>query len=793
MADGKSLKFQFVLDEQSFARVKRALNDLTTEAGKFQKAMNGNGGGLFSGANVGRPPSAAQTQGRTPSAVGANAPKTGIGASILGDIEAFQKLAKSGKDGMNTMTDAVRRGVSEQMREIDKLEKKMAVLQGRFNKDPRTMVDGPVRDRYYQNMVARQAQLNGAQANLAQLQQVQNGLNPPQNVGGVPPGGIVGAASTGPMASASTLKSIGMVGGVIAGAAMAALHETMGATRQYGAAEATRGSMLNGEIRRVRGGDVTGMVALRDMLTDSSRAKDFRAQTGTVATLESMQKGAKGAVANITNLATGGLFNLGNGGTILGGLTDASLDSDMMKNTLKQVRDYEDSPAFLGKKMALERFYGEFGSRKGVGRILGTGLSIDPKTGRPRDSHATLNSSLTGSGYDIDSYASSYAGARNSAGGDFARKNAFGIMAAGAAGYQGYGEMMAGAARSGRGGSGLLALGGGIGAAAGIQLGSGVIGSGFDVRGTTGGAGVLNAAQGPGFNFSPKSEDNFNQVQQILAGMGLGGSISTGGMDTYQAGRNVIGAIGLNGGGTTYAQDYLGTGMSLKQMMDGAGGDLTKTAKSLGLDSSMLKGQLSGSMSSIMDRFVDQGGTDPMSKAVRGYRSSGVSIDKYLNSLYTSGDRGSADALGSYFGMMSGEGEEAGIGLAGLLGGVDTKGKSGKGPSGGRGDMEKALDEQRANTIKEDGQVIEGLYKSLKSSLELAPQTSRALTEAGTDLSKTADRFIATLENLATAVDMKAYELSRGVVGNQGPVKATAPAPGFNPNGGNLLGGGPKY
>lgn len=53
MADGKQLKFQMVLDDQSFQRVKRALGELNTEAQKLAKTMAGvSGAGLFGGGSV---------------------------------------------------------------------------------------------------------------------------------------------------------------------------------------------------------------------------------------------------------------------------------------------------------------------------------------------------------------------------------------------------------------------------------------------------------------------------------------------------------------------------------------------------------------------------------------------------------------------------------------------------------------------------------------------------------------------------------------------------------------------
>lgn len=765
MAQGKDLKFQFVLDDQSFARVKRAIGELTTEAQKFAKAMQG--GGLFGGANVGKPPSAVQTQGRVGGPFGSS--KSSLGQAILGDVDAFNKLAKSGTQGMAAMTDAVRRGIREQMQEIDKLNSKMAQLHSRFQKDPRAAYEGAFRTNLQTQMLTRQGQLAGANSNLAQLQSLQSGLTPGAGGGA---GGML--SPTGPAAS---LASIAKAGGVIVGSIVAGVNESMAGTRSYSTAEASRSQLINSEIRRLRTGDVTGMMALRTMMRDPDRAKDFRDQGGTGAKFEAGFAGVGGAMRNVASRATFGLIpGAGGGGdqAILDPLSDASRNTGMMQNAMQQAREFENSTAFLNKKIALENFYSNFATRKSVGRILGTGLSVDPKTGRPMDSFGNLDSKMTEAGYDASSYASSVAQARGMAGNKFAGKNAFAIMAANAAGYGGYGDMIAGAARSGRPDAGRMALGGGIDLTAGIELGRGVIGSGFDVRGTTGGLGLLGAAQG-GMGFTGGTGD-FNLVQQALAGMGLGGKVTGGGLDAYQSGRNIINAVSANPSGTTYAQDYLGNGMSLKQLMDAATGDMTQTGKSLGLTAGMARKQLSGSMTSLLDRFVDQGGSDPMSKAIRSFRQSGVGIEDYLR-----GNKGAAGDIGSFFGLMSGEGEEAGIGLAKLLGGFGTKGKMRGGPAGGRGDIEKLVDEQQAKSKSQDARELETMFQDMAASLKLAPEALKVFGEGGENLGKAADQFIKSLGNLATSMDEASYVIKRAT--GIGGVPFSAKPPGYQAGG----------
>jgi hypothetical protein len=291
-----------------------------------------------------------------------------------------------------------------------------------------------------------------------------------------------------------------------------------------------------------------------------------------------------------------------------------------------------------------------------------------------------------------------------------------------------------------------LALGGGIDTAAGIMLGKGVLGSGFDARGTTSGAGILNAAQGPGFTWG--GPQDFNQVQQILAGMQMGSTITTGGLDTYQAGRNIISAIAANPGGTTYAQDYLGTGMNLKQLMDAAGGDMTKTAVALGLTPEMAQEQLGASVGSVLERFQDQGGDDPMSRAIRGYRESGMDITDYARQLYKSGKRDEAEAIGSYYGLVTGEGEEGGVGLMGLMGGVGTKGVKKEGPAGSIDDATKAQLKAEAEQLKKDAAALQAAYRDIIDSLKANAPMQKMMQNFG-ELATSAQNVITEFEKLA--------------------------------------------
>jgi hypothetical protein len=128
---GRELRFSLVLDEQSFARVKRAIQDLTVEAEKMQKAMSGGvagaggTGSLMTNANIGNVPgSAARTQAAT---VGSSAKaSTVLGSSFVNtiqrDVEHMKMLAIGGSDALKKMTQETINAVSAQVRELEKLQ-----------------------------------------------------------------------------------------------------------------------------------------------------------------------------------------------------------------------------------------------------------------------------------------------------------------------------------------------------------------------------------------------------------------------------------------------------------------------------------------------------------------------------------------------------------------------------------------------------------------------------------------------------------------------------------------------
>jgi hypothetical protein len=817
----KQLKFSFVVDDSSFRRVKQALNEITTAAAGFAKAMQGTGGGggLFAGANVGKPPTAAGTV-----VAGAGGPqaKTQIGNVVLDNANAFKSMANLGTGAVKAMTDAVQAAVRAQSQEINTLRTNINSLGASWERMSQQAAAGGVNlsvplGQLQTALIEKKEELAEAEEKLKKMHKAlpegamegpekgpprsafskwwsspgkigENGIQGPQQYLG---GAIQGATPGG------DIKGWLRVGGMIAAGVTAAVNESMGGTRMYSNIETARSNLVNPEIRRLRGGDISGMLARQDLLRDPGRRQDLADQTGTGAFFEQGLKGGMGLVSSPikSTLGTGG------GGSMTEGLADT--DIGQAQNAQNQVRNYENSTEFLSKKLAFERFSSDMGSRVATGRILGLGLNF--KKGRAglgglpgmggmglrtemEDTYGLTAAKLHGQGYDIGQLAGATQQSRALGMGG---RGADAIMRASAMGWGQYGEVLAGAARGTAGRAGVpasamnlanTALGGGINTAAGMQLGQTAFG--FDPRGTTSGVGLMSAIQG-GFGMTGGIAD-MNTVARIQGGMAAGDKLA-GGFDAYQQGRNLVSAISTNPGGSTYSQDYLANGMSFKQMLDAAKHDMTGTGKSLGLTSDMVKKQLGSMGSSVFDRFVDQGGTDPMSSAIREFRKSGMELPDFMAGLKKQkGGRDKAMALGDFMGMEMGVGEEGGRGLAGLFSGMDFDPKNlkkGKGPSGAIGAGEQAQLGAVAGEIRKDALQLGEMGHQLIESFGKLPDEVKKLTAFGTDMSMAADTFVKSLNGLAMAINQTTDNIKSGKNGftpASSQTKATAPATTIN-------------
>lgn len=737
MSDGKALKFQFVLDEQSFSRVKRALGELTTEAQKFAKAMQsagGGGGGLFSGANVGRPPSSTQTQGRGGGSIlgGGN-----LQGAILKDVDSFKALARTGTDSMKMMQDATNRALNNQIRDVEKLDKQINLLKERYG--------GLKTEAQKANASMAMANLSQQRASagegLQKLHDLNYGMQYGEKYGPVRPPGM--GAAKGFFANAwSTASNAGLTGDLtggqgFGGMAKGGMEALMGPSmagmiaRSVGIAvagatkiistsiaadkmgiglEAARGQAVMPAIKRLQSGDVSDILAM-----NSLRDKSQEERT-------ELLRSVYGKDADLSRFGSG-LLSTVKGDLTGSGLTTAARETMTFEEQQNLVNNIKSTGNFqLGIGRGFDYLASSRGDRSAASRLMGRGFylqrdatgQLPPGDPKLKDTFSKWEQGLHKEGYSAGEATGAYGSALSMGGRQYADKYSRTLMGAAGAGYGEFGGMHASAARSGNVERALMALGGKIDAGAGIALGQAVLGSGWNARGFTGGEGVMGAAQA-GMGFTGEVTD-FNLVQKMQAGLGLGSSITSGSIDQYQAGRNLLTAIQNNPGGGVYAQDHLAS-MTMNEMLDGAGGSLSNTAKNLGLTQDMVKAQLGGTMGSFLERYEDTG-NNAMDSAVERYRSSGKGLQDYLKGA-SKADR---TALGDAYGVVSGEGGEGGEAAMDLLYGAGSKAKKGKAPYGKQDDISAIEAEQDVEEMKKNAAALAGNFGSLVTAIGGGPE-----------------------------------------------------------------------
>ena len=497
-----------------------------------------------------------------------------------------------------------------------------------------------------------QTQAAAQRSRFAQWLHTPGGAGPDQFFGGA----IQGIAPT-------TMGGLMRMGGTALVGANAIINEGFAGSRMYGNIESQRGNVVAAMNRAMMGGDITYLDALREMNKDSTRRKDLAAQVGRPEGVAMSKMGAlwdigktaifsgpalaaakagiavrqvgqgrdivlpgedwahAAAAARGIKTAAGNVIGLGGAGpgaSVGEGLTGESQETFLMGMGVSEAERYRQGVVYQQRLVALQGFQGSLGARTQAARIMGLGLSRKRRGGvildEGQDTFLTEQARLMRmGGYDVGEKLSAVAQSRQlGLGGAYSDE----IMRASAGGWGQWGGILAGAAavggRVGMTGGALArtALGATANTAAGMQLGQ--MAFQYDPRGMTSGIGLLAAAQGGadvlGLTGGPGDMLAVQRVQQGLAA----GDRLAGGFDPYQQGRNLVSAMQVAPGLSTYGQDYLATGMNFKQQLSAARGDLTETAKAMGISPEMVKAQLAAQGTSVFDRFVDQGGSGPL-------------------------------------------------------------------------------------------------------------------------------------------------------------------------------------
>ena len=813
----KVITFTFKVDEQTLGRLKNEIRDITSAMQKLVQVASGIGTG-------GRGGPVAVGGGGTFSSQGANAtiktqaqqgPGAGLASAFVEAGKSMKDMANISKDSLRVMSDGVRRAIDEQKRSLEGLDRdikkiiedydKLKLAKDSLSPEPGGTGPGTLAHGYQQMMDEQshkllqvQTQRNVSAGQLTQLQAQQQGFAGALAPAGGGGGGGIGGAIQGAMGAIPgfipRLPSGGMsklgIAAAILGVANFGIDEQMAGTRFEASAAAKRAGVVTGQMNALRSGDYRMMYAARTL--DSEAQRQLEAQTsGFGANAEAVRTGIGQAVGSVP-LVGGVARKLGivgedTGGGVFGGFTTATQQTQMAQNALDQIKARAEAQILEG--MAMQQFQSTLGSRIVAQRMLGFGGLGTLRTRKSRsgpgtitehaDPYAELSYKLSRQGYDIGDYISGVATLRGGAGGRFAGQYGWEAMAANATGMGGYNELLAASARAGNAGNlfARTAIGGGIDRYAGVQLGQAVIGQGFDVTGTTTGMGLLGAAQlGMGFTGGP---EDFRRAQQMQAGVGLGNTVLGGGLDPYQRGFNLVSAIGIKPGADVYAQDYLANGMNMRQMADAIRtGQLTETAQAYGIGMGDIRKQFGASISSVLQaRTPGMDVTTPGGAALAAFQASGQDLPAYLQGLKGDDRRNAIRRLGAIYGDITGQGEEAGIGLLGTSAGLDSKemvrqGLIGKGLTG----VEKIDQEARAETEKKIADELLRIHKTLGDVARDSPKDFTRLLEFGTNLDASADRFIKALSRMADVMEAR---FGGGTPAPKAPPpKATAPSAG---------------
>lgn len=813
----KVITFTFKVDEQTLGRLKNEIRDITNAMQKLVQVASGIGTGGRGGPVAVGGGGSFSNQGSNAAikAQGQQGQSGGLASAFVEAGKSMKDMANISKDALRVMSDGVRRAIDEQKSSLRGLDADIKKIIDDYDKlakakDTLSPEPGNVLANQYQGMMNQQMgkllgaqqQRNAAGGQLSTLQnqqaQMQGALNPPPP--GAPGGG--GGGVGGFMAGVPGFLPRNSSGGISKWAAAAAimgvanfgLDEHLAGNRFEATAGQRRASLVAGQMNALRGGDYRMSYAARTL--DSEAQAQLAAQTsGFGANAEQVRSGVGqvvGSVPVIGALARKvGVVGEDSGGGAFGGFTTATQQSNMAENALAQIKARADAQVLEG--MAMQKFQGNLGSRVQIQRMLGIGGLGTTRTRPARsgrgtvtekaDPYADLEYRLSRQGYDMGEYASAVAGLRQGAGAQFGGMYGGEAMAAASTGMGGYAELLGAGGRAGGGGQfARMAIGGGIDRYAGIGLGQAVIGQGFDVTGTTTGMGLLGAAQlGMGFK---GDVGDFQRVGQVGAGIGLGNTVLGGSLDPYQKGYNLVSAMGIKPGGDVYSQDYLANGMNMRQMADAVRtGQLTQTAQAYGITRGDIRKQFGASISSVLQARTPGMGDTAAGAHLKAFQESGKDLPEYLNGLTGVAKIDAIRKLGSVYGDITGQGEEAGMGLLGTAAGLDSKQQARLGLVGKKVTGVEAEDLQaRAEKEKKVNDELLRIHEKFAEVIKGSSDDFTKFKNFGENMSAEADRFIKALARMTDSIEKKFPT----IVGEP-PARSTAPNPSRREPGGNKI------
>jgi hypothetical protein len=413
-----------------------------------------------------------------------------------------------------------------------------------------------------------------------------------------------------------------------------------------------------------------------------------------------------GAVAQAFSRGMKGVGQFVTGGGI-SGLTDTGQETIKAQAAEKQIEEMKFHDSTL--KLGLEQWQSNRAGSQSAQRVMGIrGLGVRNARGETTYDFNDMETRLKAAGYEPGQEVSAFAGLRAGAGTQFAWQHRGEAMRAEAGGYGGYSALLAASGReSGGVDAARRAISGGLDPTAGMTLGQGIIGTGYDPLGTVSSAPLIEAIQlGMGFT---GGVGDFNKTQMALAGVALNDKVVGGTLDAYQAARNLASAIQIKPGADVYTQDYLATGMNMKQMVAAARGEgVTQEAFELGIGTTDVRAQLDASTSSILQERRPGAFGNRVAKAVGAFQESGLSLSDYYAGLDDKARSRAVSSLGIAYGQATGVGASAGIGAQAALAGLSLDVTAGlqRGLGGGVTGAEAEANKAQAEAIKQLGEAV---------------------------------------------------------------------------------------
>lgn len=798
MSDPKQLKFQFTVDEASLQKTRQLIRELTadliklnSEAGKAGSLL-GQGGGAGVSVGTQKSPEQQRVMQKTPAAV------RPLVQGFLDGRQVFKSIADGSRDSLRATDQAVKQSVSKQKQELDSLEASVKKLRTAYKElwDAHRQVEPGTRAERESHKVVGDARdnLRDAERRLSNARWNYD-VNDPRRAAelrdledkyGGGGGGGGGDGSGGPGFFGTPKINPKLKAGLKIGAALLATatllgNEYQGVLSGQQGLQANRNQAMLGPMQAMRGGDLTwGMALLRAARRsggDNAFMNPGSAIGQTTNFLGALGEGIGSGVRTGVSTLTGGLVGgggSGRGGITLGALTPAGIRNRGIETAMAAAATEREAIKPL-ERMALETFSGSMGQRIAMQHLMGgRGLSIGPD-GKPRDWYGDTEARLMERGLNMGDLGGGFQQLRGGAGREFASRYAEMAMHANAAGYGGFNQLLMASGRL-TGGVDLarMATGGGIDMQAGINLGQAVLGTGFNPNSTAKPEGALAAIQA-GMMFQGNVQD-FNRVDRAKLGLDFGSRLTTGSLDQHMRASNLVSALKILGpGANIYAADKLANKYGMTEMLSMAvpGAQLDATAQGLGLKNQDFAGMIDASATTALRRYRDTGADDPISKAMRAYRESGMTPSQFLARAREGGDDEAIRGIAGALDVSMGLGSQTGLGWARIMSGLggNPAEAEGRTPGVGLGGAEAAFQQGQADIAK---QIQEELKKNAEAVAAAGTANAAAFGVMGTtgsDLEKNAKIFSTAIKEMADIVIVQTQRMRNAGAGgfNTGP------------------------